>query len=141
MRGRLAVIGAVGALLAAVAWPAGAVGEVNALAVGATGTVAKDGTVTLSGSYRCAPSAATGEVLVSSKLKQGAAEQSIGGTVATCDGLDHSWTNSERADQLNAVPGPAEVEATLLNLDMSSGLPLPQFLAVGRQSITLSQGN
>lgn len=63
--------------------------------IAATGRVAADGTITLSGTYRCAPG--SGPVFVSSSLRQGDSRRSIGGTRAVCDGDEHRWTNSGRA--------------------------------------------
>ncbi|PYC76388.1 hypothetical protein C7C46_22360 [Streptomyces tateyamensis] len=106
----------------------------SAVTVAPTGTLAADGTVTLSGSYRCT---ASGTVLVSSKLRAGSEEHGIGGTAATCDGREHSWTNQDTPRRSALQTGPAEVEATLLKLDTSSGLPLPVLLAADREPISL----
>ncbi|MFG3101317.1 DUF6299 family protein [Streptomyces sp. NPDC048182] len=106
------------------------------------GRLAADGTVTLTGTYRCAPGAGT--VFVSSSVSQGTdgVRHGVGGTRAVCDGLTHRWVNtgtpSSTATPLAA--GPARVEATLMELRTTSGLPLPAFHARGAQDITLVQG-
>ncbi|GAA5011220.1 DUF6299 family protein [Streptomyces siamensis] len=106
------------------------------LTVDATGSVAADGTITLSGTYRCASS--TGPVFVSSAVSQGDSEvqHGIGGTAAVCDGVQHRWTNSEKREPGTLVPGPAHVAATLMELS-SGPLPLPIFHAILEQDITV----
>ncbi|MFE0463417.1 DUF6299 family protein [Kitasatospora sp. NPDC058965] len=135
-----AVAALAGALLLAplvTAVPAGAA-ERSAggqlVTVSPTGTLAADGTVTLSGTYRCT---AAGTVFVSSKVRAGSEEHGIGGTSATCDGREHSWSNQDTPRRAALQTGPAEVEATLLKLDTSSGLPLPVLLATDREPIEL----
>ncbi|MEY2241534.1 DUF6299 family protein [Streptomyces sp. BF23-18] len=104
-----------------------------------TGTVPADGTVTLSGTYRC--TGASGPVLVSSSVAQDDPQvnQGIGGTVALCDGAEHRWTNSEKRAPDTLKPGAAHVQATILELS-ASGLPLPSFHAIRDQDIKLVQG-
>ncbi|MFF9773636.1 DUF6299 family protein [Streptomyces sp. NPDC013978] len=104
-----------------------------------TGLVAPDGTLTLSGTYRCL--GGNGPVFVSSSLQQGESQvrKGVGGTSAVCDGADHAWTNTDKADPGRYRPGPARVEATVMELS-GSGLPLPRFHAVRHQDITLVEG-
>ncbi|WP_035840574.1 DUF6299 family protein [Kitasatospora azatica] len=106
--------------------------------VSPTGVLGSDGTVTLSGTYRCS---ASGTVFVSSKLRAGAEEHGIGGSSAKCDGRRHSWTNRDTPRRSTLATGPAEVEATVMKLDTSSGLPMPKLLATQRQFITLVAEN
>lgn len=63
----------------------------EALTIAATGRVAADGTITLSGTYRCV--AGRGPVYVSSSIEQDGRRRSVGGTRAVCDGEVHPWTN------------------------------------------------
>ncbi|MET7983793.1 MULTISPECIES: DUF6299 family protein [unclassified Streptomyces] len=104
-----------------------------------TGTVAADGTVTLSGTYRC--TGASGPVFVTSSVSQSdpRVSQGIGGTSALCDGAEHRWTNSEKRAPADLKPGAAHVQATVMELS-ASGLPLPAFHAVRDQDITVVQG-
>ncbi|MFF0190235.1 DUF6299 family protein [Streptomyces sp. NPDC005244] len=104
-----------------------------------TATVAADGTITLSGTYRCA--GAAGPVFVSSSVSQSdpRVHQGIGGSSALCDGADHRWTNSEKRAQGTLVPGTAHVEATLTEL-AGTGLPLPTFHASREQDVTVVRG-
>ncbi|MER8044129.1 DUF6299 family protein [Streptomyces sp. NPDC094032] len=135
MRARLAV--AAGALLALTATTAHA-GPADAVTVDPQGTIAADGSVTLSGAYRCADDSA-GPVFVSSTLVQGEHSAGIGGTQAVCDGRLHPWTNSAVVKDPTYRPGKARVEATLMQLTSEDelGLPLPEFLVEQDQDITL----
>ncbi|MFJ2257230.1 DUF6299 family protein [Streptomyces sp. NPDC087844] len=126
------------------------VGLSETVTVDPTARLAADGTVTLSGTYRCKGS--TGPVLVSSSLSQDKpslgqdssslslgrsnVRKGIGSTTAVCDGAEHRWTNTEPTDPGRFEPGAAKVEATLMEL-RSSGLPLPMFHAVKEQNVTL----
>ncbi|GGV27999.1 hypothetical protein GCM10010277_09900 [Streptomyces longisporoflavus] len=119
---------------------AAAVGPGESVTVNPTGRVASDGTITLSGTYRCTKS--TGPVFISSSLSQGNknVRHGIGGTRATCDGQEHAWTNTGRPSLATPKPGTANVEATVMELDLRSGLPLPRFHAMHRQDVTLARG-
>lgn len=116
--------------------PAAASGTVT---VDPAGRIAADGTVTLSGTYRCTGS--TGPVFVGSSIGQdsSAVRYGIGGTLAVCDGTVHRWTNTGRTSSGTLVPGPADVEATLMELSLAGGLPLPRFHAARNQDVTLAQ--
>ncbi|MFE6165513.1 DUF6299 family protein [Streptomyces sp. NPDC056486] len=105
-----------------------------------TGRLAPDGTVTLSGTYRC--TGGTGPVFVSSALTQGngTARHGVGGTRAICDGEQHAWTNTGRPSPADLKPGVSNVEATVMELDSRSGLPLPRFHAAQRQDVVLTRG-
>ncbi|WP_077801254.1 DUF6299 family protein [Streptomyces sp. JHA26] len=103
--------------------------------VDSTGRVAADGTVTLSGTYRCVPG--TGPVYVSSTVSQGDSDgYGIGGTRAVCDGVLHHWTNTGTPSRV-LEPGAAHVDATLLELRPFGIIPLPTFHALSKQDITL----
>ncbi|MEV0908203.1 DUF6299 family protein [Streptomyces hokutonensis] len=129
------------ALLLVAAAPAAtaSAGPYETVTVDPTGSIAPDGTVTLSGTYRCLGN--SGPAFVSSSVSQGdsAVRNGIGGTRAVCDGMEHSWENSGKpsSDPLN--PGPAQVEATVMELAPQGGLPLPRFHAVQHQDITLTE--
>jgi hypothetical protein len=110
----------------------------ESVTVDPAGTIAPDGTITLSGTYRCTDG--TGAVFVSSSLRQGDSNvrHGIGGTSAVCDGAEHRWTNSDRPELGRFKAGAADVEATLMELrPTSSGLPLPRFHAARQQQVTL----
>ncbi|WP_460106363.1 DUF6299 family protein [Streptomyces sp. YKOK-J1] len=86
------------ALLCAVAAPAAVADPTESLTVDATGRIAPDGTITLSGTYRCIGS--SGPVFVSSSVTQTdpGVKYAVGGTSAVCDGAEHHWSNTGRAD-------------------------------------------
>ncbi|MEV0933875.1 DUF6299 family protein [Streptomyces phaeochromogenes] len=111
-------------------------GPFETVTVDPTGRLAADGTVTLSGTYRC--TGGTGPVFVSSSLGQGEgrSRKGVGGTSAVCDGAEHRWTNTDRTEPGRFRPGAARVEATVMEL-RSGGLPLPYFHARQQQDITL----
>ncbi|WP_328779927.1 DUF6299 family protein [Streptomyces canus] len=126
-------------LLATPALPASA-DPSETVTVGPVGRIAEDGTVTLSGTYRC--SGSTGPVFVSSSVSQRSPlfQQGIGGTRAVCDGVEHSWENTGKPGSDALEPGQAHVEATLMELSPEGGLPLPLFHAAAQQDVTLTKG-
>jgi len=109
------------------------------ITVDPTVTVAADGTITLSGTYRCTDAA--GPVFVSSTVTQGdpSVSHPIGGSSAVCDGAEHRWSNSEKRAPKTLVPGPARVEATVFDIS-ATGLPLPTIHATREQDVTIAQG-
>lgn len=128
------------ALLLAAASAAGAVHDPSeTVTVDRTGYVAPDGTLTLSGTYRCL--GGSGPVFVSSSLRQGDSRvrKGVGGSSAVCDGAEHTWTHTDRAEPGRYLPGPARVDATVIELS-GGGLPLPRFHAMRQQDITLVEG-
>jgi hypothetical protein len=133
---------AAGAALLLLAVPAGpaTADAFESVTVDPIGRITADGTVTLSGTYRCLGS--TGPVFVSSSVAQSgpSTRYGIGGTRAVCDGVEHRWENSGRPSSDALRPGTAQVEATVMELDSSGGLPLPRFHAAQQQQITLTQG-
>ncbi|MFI2037149.1 MULTISPECIES: DUF6299 family protein [Streptomyces] len=134
-----AVAGAALLLLGAAASAGAAYDSSETVTIDPTGYVAPDGTLTLSGTYRCLGS--SGPVFVSSSLQQGDSRvrKGVGGSSAVCDGAEHAWTNTDRAEPGRYLPGPARVEATVTELS-GGGLPLPRFHAVRQQDITLVEG-
>ncbi|MDO0925270.1 DUF6299 family protein [Streptomyces sp. TG1A-8] len=119
----------------AAAAPAAAASET--VTVDATGRIAADGTVTLSGSYRCSPG--TGPLFVSSTIGRGSprAEYGIGGSTALCDGAEHRWENSGRVSSDFLTAGPAHVEAAVMELRPSGIAVWPVFHVVREQDVTL----
>ncbi|WP_330337299.1 DUF6299 family protein [Streptomyces sp. NBC_00557] len=133
-----AALGAV-ALLCVASGPAGA-DPAETVTVDTTGRIASDGTVTLSGSYRC--TAGTGPVFVTSSLSQRdpRVRHGIGGGIAQCDGAEHRWQNSGTVDSEVLKAGRAHVQATLMEMRPVGIVPLPAFHAVTDQDVTLAQG-
>ncbi|MEV4442394.1 DUF6299 family protein [Streptomyces sp. NPDC049577] len=111
-------LAAVAALLAATAAPAFAApaDPADSLTVDKTARVAKDGTVSISGTYRCTGDTTNEPVYVGSTLRQKSWGDGIGGTRAVCDGKRHRWTNTGRPGEPGYRPGPARVEANMIRL-------------------------
>ncbi|MGW2565282.1 DUF6299 family protein [Streptomyces sp. NPDC001537] len=110
-----------------------------------TGHISADGTVTLSGTYRCTDS--TGAAFISSSVSTTKASathgtstliQGIGGTVAVCDGVTHRWENTSRPSPAIG-PGKVSVEATVAELRFEGILPLPRIHADERHEVTLTK--
>ncbi|MEU6406446.1 DUF6299 family protein [Streptomyces sp. NPDC046985] len=127
-------------LLTAPAAPANAAAVgADALTVDTTARLAADGTVAVSGTYRC--TAADGPVFVSADVHRNdsAVRHGLGGARAVCDGAVHTWTTTGTpSDAL--TPGPARAEAALVELTSQGGLPLlPRFHAITHQDVTLTR--
>lgn len=137
---RPALAAAAGAALFLLAVPgqAATADTTEALTVDVVGTIAPDGTVALSGTYRCLGS--TGPVYISSNVQQeaDAIRYGIGGSRAVCDGALHTWRNTGPTRSAGLKPGSAHVEATITELEPHGGLPLPRFHALRGQDITLA---
>ncbi|MGW4735088.1 DUF6299 family protein [Streptomyces shenzhenensis] len=133
-------LGAAALLLATVAPVTAAAAPYERVTVDRVGRVAADGTVVLTGTYRCG--AATGPVFVAASISQGSTSvrYGIGGTRALCDGAAHRWANSGKATPDRIAPGAAHVEATVMELRPHGGLPLPYIHATGRRDVTLVAG-
>ncbi|WP_330259918.1 DUF6299 family protein [Streptomyces murinus] len=112
----------------------------ESVTVDTVGRLAADGTVTLTGTYRCTGN--TGPVFVSSALSQRdpRVKHGIGGTVARCDGTTHTWSNSGQVSGETLQPGTAHVQATVMELRPVGLVPLPVFHATADQDVTLVQG-
>ncbi|MEU5049515.1 DUF6299 family protein [Streptomyces sp. NPDC021096] len=113
----------------------------NELTIDPTAHVAPDGTITMTGTYRCLllPGGSTAPVLVASNLMQGGRSSGIGGSRAVCDGDRHTWRNSARPYRAPFRPGPARADGTLMQFKKTkSGILLPHFVAVaGLRDVTL----
>ncbi|MEU7035865.1 DUF6299 family protein [Streptomyces sp. NPDC046237] len=136
MRFRLAL--SLGSLLVATAAGAAQASSADDLSVDAYGTVAADGTVTVSGTYRCLDDSA-GPVFVSSTLVQEDRSAGLGGTRAVCDGQVRDWSNTAVVKEPGYRPGAARVKATLMQLTPSGplGVPMPGFLAAQDSDVIL----
>jgi hypothetical protein len=112
----------------------------ESVTVDPTGRLAADGSVTLSGTYRC--TGGTGPVYVSSTVSQSdpSVRYGVGGTRAVCDGLEHRWVNTGTPDTVAFKTGAAHVEATLMELRPMGIVPLPTFHARQAQDVTLTAG-
>ncbi|USQ84002.1 DUF6299 family protein [Streptomyces phaeoluteigriseus] len=133
---------AAGAALLLLAAPAvtATAGPSESVTVDPVGRVAADGTVTLSGTYRCTGN--SGPVFVSSSVgrRDATTRYGIGGTRAVCDGAEHRWVNTGKPASDPIEPGAARVEATVMELRPAGGLPLPYFHAADERDVTLTAG-
>ncbi|MEU1406471.1 DUF6299 family protein [Streptomyces sp. NPDC005728] len=111
----------------------------EAVTVDPTGSIAPDGTVTLTGTYRC--SDATGLAFVSSSIGQGDPDvkHGIGGTLAQCDGAEHRWENSGKPAPESFKADKAHVQATVTELRPGGLLLLPVFHATKDQDVKLTK--
>ncbi|MFF3975571.1 DUF6299 family protein [Streptomyces sp. NPDC055808] len=144
MRVSLVAAGAVaaaGALLGVAVGPAAA--SSGAVSADPTGTVSRDGTIALSGTYRCSAPTGQGPVLVASSVgivsaQGGTVRYGLNGIAAQCDGAEHTWVNRGRLGTGPAPQaGPVDVQATLVQLVMRGGLPLPSVIAADRRQVEL----
>ncbi|MFJ9739076.1 DUF6299 family protein [Streptomyces sp. NPDC101166] len=141
---RPALTAAVGAALLLLAGPAASAAVdpaqvAEAVTVDPAAGIAADGTVTLSGTYRCVDS--TGPVFVASSIGQGPStvRYGIGGSRAVCDGVEHRWVNTGKPVPGTLKAGTARVEATIVELRPQGLLLLPEFHAAQQQDVTLVQ--
>ncbi|MEV7199236.1 DUF6299 family protein [Streptomyces griseoluteus] len=124
------------ALLYALAAPAAA-GPGESVTVDSTARLAADGTVTLSGTYRCLPG--TGPVFVSSSVSQAdpRVRHGVGGSAARCDGAAHRWENTGKVSSETLRTGAAHVQADVMELRPSGLAPMPVFHATQDRDILL----
>ncbi|MET7315076.1 MULTISPECIES: DUF6299 family protein [Streptomyces] len=137
-RGVLGVAAATLLLAAAPAVPTAAAAESETVTVDPTVRRAADGTLTISGTYRC--TGATGLVFVSSDIGRpdSTLRHGIGGTHAVCDGAEHTWSNTGKpVHPLDA--GPARVQVSVVELNSHGLLLLPRFHAVRQQDVTVTE--
>ncbi|MFF5156531.1 DUF6299 family protein [Streptomyces sp. NPDC000348] len=99
-----------------------------------------DGSVSLSGTYRCR--GGEGPVFVSSSVGRPSSRvhYSLGGTRAVCDGKEHRWENSAAVPGDALKAGRARAEAILMELRPSGILLLPVVHATEDRDVTLTGG-
>ncbi|MFI1016873.1 DUF6299 family protein [Streptomyces sp. NPDC020965] len=115
---------------------AGAQFAPDSITIDPAGRIGSDGSLTLTGTYRCW-SSASGPVIIGSKVLQGAARAEPEGSAARCDGRVRTWRGVDR-DGAGFRPGAAQGEVTLLRLDTSGGfVPFPVLLDNHRAELTL----
>ncbi|GAA3820811.1 DUF6299 family protein [Streptomyces phyllanthi] len=109
--------------------------------IDARGHVAEDGTLTLSGTYRCDKT--SGPVYLASNIRQSHSRvtYAVNGATVVCDGDEHEWVHTNRAQPGRHRAGPASVKVNLMELRTGiNGLPTPYWHAKREQDITLVEG-
>jgi hypothetical protein len=137
MRPSLLVPALAGALLLTAAPAAAArTAAADEITVDSTAPLTTAGHPTLSGSYRCAPTA--GPVFLSVSLSQAdpRVHHGVGSTSALCDGATHRWTRTATGTRTYAA-GTAHVQASLVELS-ATGLPLPRVHRIAEGTVTLT---
>ncbi|MEU8774709.1 DUF6299 family protein [Streptomyces sp. NPDC048606] len=140
-------LAALSAVVAATAFttPAGAAAYGNGISVREEAHLNPDNTVTLSGTYRCAPASPVGTVQISATLIQEGTRLTFGGDQApNCDGEEHEWTASGTLRMTPGVhPGAARAETRLQRVGTSGTGLIPRAvhasnLAEDGREVTLS---
>ncbi|MGW6979481.1 DUF6299 family protein [Streptomyces sp. NPDC054932] len=86
--------------------------------------VAKDGAVTLSGSYHCEQASPEGAMQIKATLVQDDGRQlSIGAEQIVCDGQERRWVANAPGAFVNVHPGHAVVTAELQEIRLSGLMP------------------
>ncbi|MCY0945854.1 DUF6299 family protein [Streptomyces antarcticus] len=95
----------------------------NEISVQEDARIGGDGTVTLSGTYRCAPPSPVGTVQIAAAVLQEGTRLGFGGGEADCDGEVHRWeaTGTLRLTP-DVHPGAAAAEVRLQEIRRSGGL-------------------
>ncbi|MEU2394839.1 DUF6299 family protein [Streptomyces sp. NPDC007369] len=119
-------LAAFSALAAATAFTAPAEATVfnQAISVQSEAYIGKDGTLTLSGSYRCEQPSPKGTTQIKATLVQDGVHLGIGAGEAVCDGRDHDWhahASLSWTPQVHA--GPAKATAELQEIHFSGLMP------------------
>ncbi|MFJ2716828.1 DUF6299 family protein [Streptomyces sp. NPDC087437] len=136
LRPVLGALGAAAATVLVLSAPATAAPG-DKVTIDRTARLSSDGTVTVSGTYRCF--GVNGPVFIGAAIGRGpsATRYGIGGTRAVCDGAHHRWRASGTVTPKRLRPGPARVEAVLVELRQHSGVPLPHFHASHHRNVML----
>ncbi|MEU6010798.1 DUF6299 family protein [Streptomyces sp. NPDC047453] len=136
LRPVLGALGAAAATVLVLSAPATAAPG-DSVTIDRTARLSADGTVTVSGTYRCFDTNGLAFVGAAISQEPSATRYGIGGTHAVCDGAYHRWQDSGTVTPNRLTPGPARVEAALVELRPHSGLPLPHIHATRQQDVTL----
>ncbi|WP_327735848.1 DUF6299 family protein [Streptomyces nojiriensis] len=104
--------------------PAGATVFNQGISVHGDAYVAKDGAVTLSGTYHCEQASPNGAMQIKATLAQeGGGRLSIGAEQIVCDGRERRWVANAPGAFVNVHPGRAVVTAELQEVRFSGLMP------------------
>jgi len=113
-----------------------AVSPAYEIAVDSTARLTSAGHPTLTGSYRCTPTAGPVFLSVSLSRSDPRVHYGIGSTSALCDGATHRWTRTDTGTRAYAA-GAAHVQVGLVELS-AAGLPLPHVHRIAERTVTLT---
>ncbi|MFD7627940.1 DUF6299 family protein [Streptomyces sp. NPDC059851] len=119
-------LAALSTLAAATAFaaPAGATVFDQAISVQSEAHIGADGTITLSGTYRCEQPSPDGTTQVKATLVQDGVHLGISGGQAVCDGKDHQWhARGTLAYTPQVHAGPAKATAELQEIHLAGVMP------------------
>ncbi|MFK0255953.1 DUF6299 family protein [Streptomyces sp. NPDC090445] len=96
----------------------------QAVSVQSKASIGKDGTITLSGTYRCELPSPEGTIQVRAALVQDDVHLGLSGGEAVCDGKDHAWHAHGTLGYTPQVhAGPAKATAELQEIHFSGIMP------------------
>ncbi|MEU3776719.1 DUF6299 family protein [Streptomyces sp. NPDC032472] len=128
--GRRMALAALSALTAAAAFtaPAAAAPNNSAISVQPFAQIGEDGTITLSGTYRCDGGSPMGAKQISATVVQEGTHLTTSAGEAVCDGAQHEWQTTGRLPQSLGLPGEvhpgaARFEARLQEVRFSGLMP------------------
>ncbi|MEU6862684.1 DUF6299 family protein [Streptomyces sp. NPDC046876] len=128
--GRRMALAALSALAAAAAFtaPATAASHNSAISVQPYAHIGEDGTITLSGTYRCNAGSPTGATQISATVVQEETHLTTSAGEAVCDGAEHEWQSTGRLPQSLGLPGDvhpgaARFEARIQEVRFSGLMP------------------
>ncbi|NXY95847.1 hypothetical protein HYE82_15895 [Streptomyces sp. BR123] len=119
-------LAAFSALAAAAVFPAPAEATVfnQAVSVQSKASIGKDGTITLSGTYRCELPSPKGAIHVGATLVQDGVRLGLSAGAAVCDGRSHAWYARGTLRYTPGVhAGRAEAAAELQEIHFSGFMP------------------
>ncbi|MET9963219.1 DUF6299 family protein [Streptomyces sp. NPDC006326] len=126
MPGRRMALAALSALAAAAAFtaPATATSFDSAISVQPYAQIGEDGTITLSGTYRCTDASPVGGIQIAASVIQDHTRLTTGAGGAVCDGAEHEWESRASLRYTPDIhPGPARAEVRLQEVKLSGLMP------------------
>ncbi|MFG2877595.1 DUF6299 family protein [Streptomyces sp. NPDC048337] len=135
MSGRRMALAALSALAATTVFtvPAGATVFEQGISVHPEAHIAKDGAVTLSGTYHCEQASPVGAMQIKATVEQDGSRLSIGAGEVVCDGTEREWVAHAPAFVRGSVhPGHATVTGELQEIHLSPNL-MPRSVATVAQ--------
>lgn len=126
MPGRRMALAALPALAATAVFtaPATATPFDSAISVQPYAHIGDDGTITLSGTYRCNDPSPVGAIQITASVIQDGVHLTTGAGDAVCDGAEHEWESRAKLRHTPGIhPGRARAEARLQEIRLSGLMP------------------